>query len=145
MQYSLIQPCMNLQLTRQMSILNSIAFANRNKQRKPSWKAIQFLNNYMFAALFTWIGWINQIVLLKLTCQGQISIEVRNITATDAWKEITNPPASLFQNKSYAKSLWVFSFGILLNCTFVNCEMSLGSDKLSIDDEKTLHGNKNTK
>ena len=37
---------------------------------------------------------------------SQTSVEIRNIATTDACKETTNPPASLFQNKSYAKSLW---------------------------------------
>ena len=33
-------------------------------------------------------------------------MEIRNIATTDVYMETTKPPASLFQNKSYVKSLW---------------------------------------
>ena len=99
---------MNLQLTRQMRILIQLPLPTETKKKENlvSWKTIQFMK-YLLTCKSIYINWANkiQIELIKLTCQGRISEEIRNIAAiADAWKETTNPPASLFQNKSYARS-----------------------------------------
>ena len=93
---------MNLQLIKQMSILIYLPVPIGKNEGTPPRKPYSLLR--FFATLFTLIGRVKSNGANK-TYVLRASVEVRNIATTDACMETKNPPASLFQNKSYAKSL----------------------------------------
>ena len=89
---------MNLQLTKEMSILLYLPVPIGTNEGTPPGKPYSLLISLRNSVYMNGVNKIESSL-------SQTSVEIRNIATTDACKETTNPPASLFQNKSYVKSL----------------------------------------